>query len=201
MPILLICKNTLEVNFESPLANKHLATARRTQTPNPAQSPNYCGQNTEKRPRRPAQLLDRKIQTITRFLFRLIGRLVLGGGGGGDDGGAAGGGTSATSSGGASSSSAGGGKGRRISITLPTYPPGLDDEDEDEDEDEDNDTAASANDVIQSASEPKAVQAQPPSGVLFSHNLSLARVDAAKKQTLIPLLLLSLADVDAADAK
>jgi hypothetical protein len=118
-------------------------------------------------------LLDRKIQTITRFLFRLIGRLVLGGGGG-DDGGAAGGGTSATSSGGASSSSAAGGKGRRISITLPTYPPGLDDEDEDEDEDEDNDTAASANDVLQSAaSEPKAAQAQPPSGVLFSHTSHL----------------------------
>lgn len=128
-------------------------------------------------------MLDRKIQTITRFLFRLIGRLVLGGGGG-DDGGAAGG-TSATSSGGgASSSSASGGKGRRISITLPTYPPGLDDEDEDEDEDEDNDTAASSNDVLSSASAPKAVQAQPPSGVLFSQSLTCARSRHVRVDTL-----------------
>ncbi|XP_065350042.1 uncharacterized protein LOC135945993 isoform X1 [Cloeon dipterum] len=89
------------------------------------------------------EILDRKIQTITRFLFRLIGRLVLGGA----DNGGGGGGTDASSSGGAGASSSGGaGNGRRISITLPTYPPGLDDEDEEEDED-DNETAASANDV------------------------------------------------------
>lgn len=70
-----------------------------------------------------SQIVDRKIQQITRSLFRVIGRLVLGGGGGG-------GGNSATA--GASSSSS---SGRKVSITLPTYPPGEDDEDEDEDED------------------------------------------------------------------
>ncbi|KAK3927037.1 General transcription factor II-I repeat domain-containing protein 2B [Frankliniella fusca] len=64
--------------------------------------------------------VDRKIQQITRSLFRVIGRLVLGGGGG----------NSATA--GASSSSS---SGRKVSITLPTYPPGEDDDDEDEDED------------------------------------------------------------------
>lgn len=73
-----------------------------------------------------SQIVDRKIQQITRSLFRVIGRLVLGGNGG----------NSATA--GASSSSSG--SGRKVSITLPTYPPG---EDDDEDEDEDSTPAAS----------------------------------------------------------
>lgn len=61
-------------------------------------------------------MIDRKIQQLTRIVFRIVGRLVLTGGGGG-----------------------GGGGGdddddRKVSITLPTYPPDLlEDEDEDED--------------------------------------------------------------------
>lgn len=62
------------------------------------------------------QIIDRKIQMLTRVIFRIVGRLILqgpnrgGGGGGGDDG----------------------DDERRIQITLPTYPPDeLDDEDED----------------------------------------------------------------------
>ncbi|KAL1454860.1 hypothetical protein WDU94_008991 [Cyamophila willieti] len=59
-----------------------------------------------------SQILDRKIQQITRILFRVIGRLVLrGGNGGGDDGDK---------------------EGRKISITLPTYPPSEEDEDDTE---------------------------------------------------------------------
>uniref|UniRef100_A0A8D8XVD0 Uncharacterized protein n=1 Tax=Cacopsylla melanoneura TaxID=428564 RepID=A0A8D8XVD0_9HEMI len=59
-----------------------------------------------------SQILDRKIQQITRILFRVIGRLVLrGGNGGGDDGDK---------------------EGRKISITLPTYPPSAEDEDDTE---------------------------------------------------------------------
>ncbi|XP_073997384.1 uncharacterized protein isoform X2 [Rhodnius prolixus] len=63
-----------------------------------------------------SQMIDRKIQQLTRIVFRIVGRLVLTGGGGG-----------------------GGGGGdddddRKVSITLPTYPPDLlEDEDEDED--------------------------------------------------------------------
>ncbi|XP_008186904.1 uncharacterized protein LOC100161055 isoform X2 [Acyrthosiphon pisum] len=71
-----------------------------------------------------SQIVDRKIQQITRFVFRVIGRLVLRGGGAG----AGAGGTAAT--GGAGGESSGNG-GRRISITLPTFPPSTDDEDED----------------------------------------------------------------------
>nr|CAD7454184.1 unnamed protein product [Timema tahoe] len=80
-----------------------------------------------------SQIVDRKIQMITRFLFRVIGRLVLRGGILGGGGG--GGGTSS------SSSSGGGGGTRKISITLPTYPP---DADSDEDE-EDTEEAVSTN--------------------------------------------------------
>ncbi|XP_034236816.1 E3 ubiquitin-protein ligase HECW2-like isoform X2 [Thrips palmi] len=69
-----------------------------------------------------SQIVDRKIQQITRSLFRVIGRLVLGGGAGGN-----------SASAGASSTS--GGSGRKVSITLPTYPPGEDDDDDEEDED------------------------------------------------------------------
>lgn len=64
------------------------------------------------------QIIDRKIQAITRILFRLIGRLVLRGGGGGGGGG-----------GGDSSDD----DDRRVQITLPSFPPSADDEDEDED--------------------------------------------------------------------
>lgn len=77
-----------------------------------------------------SQIIDRKIQQITRVLFRVIGRLVLrggNGGGGGDDGDK---------------------EGRKISITLPTYPPSEEDEDEEEDETEspsvDSETEASS---------------------------------------------------------
>lgn len=60
-----------------------------------------------------SQMIDRKIQMLTRFIFRIVGRLVLQGGGGGGGGG-------------------GGDDDRRVQITLPTYPPDeLDDEDED----------------------------------------------------------------------
>ncbi|XP_050430914.1 uncharacterized protein LOC126839578 isoform X3 [Adelges cooleyi] len=72
-----------------------------------------------------SQIVDRKIQQITRLLFRVIGRLVLRGGGGGGAGAAGGG---ATGTGG--DSSGGNSGGRRISITLPTYPPSTDDEEE-----------------------------------------------------------------------
>lgn len=52
---------------------------------------------------------------LTRIIFRIVGRLVLQGGGGGGGGG-------------------GDDDDRKISITLPTYPPDqLEDEDEDED--------------------------------------------------------------------
>ncbi|CAH1388917.1 unnamed protein product [Nezara viridula] len=62
-----------------------------------------------------SQIIDRKIQMLTRIIFRIVGRLVLQGGGGGGGGG-------------------GDDDDRKISITLPTYPPDqLDDEDEDED--------------------------------------------------------------------
>ncbi|XP_054268390.1 uncharacterized protein LOC128990148 isoform X1 [Macrosteles quadrilineatus] len=67
-----------------------------------------------------SQIIDRKIQSITRLLFRLIGRLVLRGGGGGGGGG---GGDSSDDD-----------SERRVQITLPTFPPSADDEDE-EDED------------------------------------------------------------------
>lgn len=65
-----------------------------------------------------SQLIDRKIQQITRLLFRVIGRLVLrgGNGGGGGDGGDS--------------------DGRKISITLPTYPPSEEDEEDSETETE-----------------------------------------------------------------
>ncbi|KAL4127286.1 hypothetical protein QTP88_011463 [Uroleucon formosanum] len=69
-----------------------------------------------------SQIVDRKIQQITRFVFRVIGRLVLRGGGAGA------GGTAATGGTGGESGSNGG---RRISITLPTFPPSTDDDDED----------------------------------------------------------------------
>ncbi|XP_039280405.1 uncharacterized protein LOC111044950 isoform X4 [Nilaparvata lugens] len=71
-----------------------------------------------------SQIVDRKIQMLTRLAFRLIGRLVLRGGAGG------GGGTGTASS---------GDSGRKVSITLPTYPPSVDD-DEDEDESGDSTT-------------------------------------------------------------
>ncbi|PNF21645.1 hypothetical protein B7P43_G11287, partial [Cryptotermes secundus] len=72
-----------------------------------------------------SQIIDNTIQSITRVLFRVIGRLVLQGGllGGGGGGGGGGGDTS---------SSSGGNNGRRISITLPTYPPGTDDDEEED---------------------------------------------------------------------
>lgn len=72
-----------------------------------------------------SQIVDRKIQQITRFVFRVIGRLVLRGGGGAGAGAGTGGAT-ATGTGGES-----GNGGRRISITLPTFPPSTDDEEED----------------------------------------------------------------------
>ncbi|XP_022164781.1 AF4/FMR2 family member 4-like isoform X2 [Myzus persicae] len=72
-----------------------------------------------------SQIVDRKIQQITRFVFRVIGRLVLRGGGGAGAG--AGGTVAGTGTGGESGSNGG----RRISITLPTFPPSTDDEDED----------------------------------------------------------------------
>lgn len=63
-----------------------------------------------------SQIIDRKIQMLTRFIFRIVGRLVLQGGAGGGGGGGA----------------AAGDDDRRVQITLPTYPPDeLDDEDED----------------------------------------------------------------------
>ncbi|XP_066903163.1 uncharacterized protein [Halyomorpha halys] len=62
-----------------------------------------------------SQIIDRKIQMLTRIIFRIVGRLVLQGGGGGGGGG-------------------GDDDDRKISIVLPTYPPDqLEDEDEDED--------------------------------------------------------------------
>lgn len=63
------------------------------------------------------QIIDRKIQAITRVVFRVVGRLILRGGNrnGGNSGG----------------DSSDGSGGRRISITLPTYPP-VDDEDDTE---------------------------------------------------------------------
>ncbi|VVC38653.1 Hypothetical protein CINCED_3A017856 [Cinara cedri] len=66
-----------------------------------------------------SQIIDRKIQQITRFLFRVVGRLVLRGGGAGAGGAAGGGGAAGETT------------SRRISITLPTYPPSTDDEEED----------------------------------------------------------------------
>lgn len=92
-----------------------------------------------------SQIVDRKIQQITRSLFRVIGRLVLGGG--------AGGGNSATA--GASSSS--GGSGRKVSITLPTYPPG---EDDDEDEEDEDSTAASTSSPSDESSTPAEAENQ-----------------------------------------
>ncbi|GFG39762.1 hypothetical protein Cfor_00126 [Coptotermes formosanus] len=72
-----------------------------------------------------SQIIDNTIQSITRVLFRVIGRLVLRGGllGGGGGGGGGGGNTS---------SSSGENNGRRITIVLPTYPPGEDDEEEED---------------------------------------------------------------------
>lgn len=63
------------------------------------------------------QIIDRKIQAITRVVFRVVGRLILRGGNrnGGNSGG----------------DSSDGSGGRRISITLPTYPP-VEDEDDTE---------------------------------------------------------------------
>nr|CAD7256204.1 unnamed protein product [Timema shepardi] len=89
-----------------------------------------------------SQIVDRKIQMITRFLFRVIGRLVLRGGILGGGGG--GGGTSS------SSSSGGGGGTRKISITLPTYPP---DADSDEDEEDTEETVATNTDASLSPEE------------------------------------------------
>ncbi|XP_071452987.1 uncharacterized protein [Hetaerina americana] len=66
-----------------------------------------------------SEIIDRKLQSLTRVIFQLVGRLVLGGGGGGSR-------TSSSSSTGSSDGS------RRISITLPTFPPDLDEETEDE---------------------------------------------------------------------
>ncbi|XP_025195979.1 homeotic protein female sterile-like isoform X2 [Melanaphis sacchari] len=73
-----------------------------------------------------SKIVDQKIQQITRFVFRIIGRLVLRGAGGGAGAGAGAGGTAAAGTG----SEAGGNGGRRISITLPTFPPSTDDDDE-----------------------------------------------------------------------
>ncbi|XP_065216290.1 uncharacterized protein LOC135842659 isoform X2 [Planococcus citri] len=67
-----------------------------------------------------SQIIDRKIQQITRVIFRVVGRLILRGGQGGGGAAGAGGGDSADKSG-----------GRRVSITLPTYPPFEDEEEED----------------------------------------------------------------------
>ncbi|XP_025404776.1 uncharacterized protein DDB_G0280205-like isoform X2 [Sipha flava] len=78
-----------------------------------------------------SQIVDRKIQQITRFLFRVIGRLVLRGGAGG---GAGGGAVAGGGGGGGGGGDAGGSGGRRISITLPTFPPSTDDEDEEQTE-------------------------------------------------------------------
>lgn len=69
-----------------------------------------------------SQIIDRKLQALTRFLFRVIGRLVLQGGIGGGGGG---GGDS-------------GDGGRRISITLPTFPPSTDEDEESETESTDD---------------------------------------------------------------
>ncbi|XP_046674324.1 uncharacterized protein LOC124363207 isoform X2 [Homalodisca vitripennis] len=85
-----------------------------------------------------SQIIDRKIQAITRLLFRLIGRLVLRGGGGGGGGGTA--------------ESSDDDSDRRIQITLPTFPPSAD-EDEDEDEDEDS-TTGSSDDSTTTTTEP-----------------------------------------------
>ncbi|XP_075213904.1 uncharacterized protein LOC142320110 isoform X1 [Lycorma delicatula] len=82
-----------------------------------------------------SQIVDRKIQMLTRIIFRVIGRLVLRGGAGG------GGGGTASSDGGS----------RKISITLPTFPPSEDDESEDEDETESDDDAS--NSTTESATE------------------------------------------------
>ncbi|XP_069697377.1 uncharacterized protein [Periplaneta americana] len=82
-----------------------------------------------------SQIIDNVIQSITRYLFRVIGRLVLRGGLLGGGGGGGGGDTS-------SSSNSDGNGGRRISITLPTYPPSADD-----DEDEEDNTEAAQSDL------------------------------------------------------
>lgn len=71
-----------------------------------------------------SQIIDRKIQQITRVVFRVIGRLVLRGGNGG---------------GGDSDK-----EGRKISITLPTYPPSEEDEEEETESPEDSNTEASS---------------------------------------------------------
>ncbi|XP_021919097.1 RNA-binding protein cabeza-like isoform X2 [Zootermopsis nevadensis] len=71
-----------------------------------------------------SKTVDDIVQNITRFLFRVIGRLVLQGGllGGGGGGGG----------GGDSSSSSGGGSGPSVSVVLPTFPPSPDDEEEED---------------------------------------------------------------------
>lgn len=84
-----------------------------------------------------SQIVDRKIQMLTRLIFRFIGRLVLRGGAGGGAGG-----TTGTS----------GDSGRKISITLPTYPPSPDDE-EDEDETEAPEEGASTTTLAPGASD------------------------------------------------
>ncbi|XP_024084319.1 uncharacterized protein LOC106670577 [Cimex lectularius] len=73
-----------------------------------------------------SKMIDQKIQQLTRIIFRIVGRLVLNGGGGGGGGG-----------GGDSDDD------RRISITLPTYPPDLVDEDEEDEDSTDNTEAGS----------------------------------------------------------
>lgn len=78
------------------------------------------------------QIIDRKIQQITRILFRVVGRLILRGGNGGTS--AAGGGN-------------GGSEGRKISITLPTYPP-VDDEEEETEPPTEKVTTASSSEPI-----------------------------------------------------
>lgn len=79
-----------------------------------------------------SQIIDRKIQQITRILFRVVGRLILRGGNGGAS--AAGGGN-------------GGSEGRKISITLPTYPP-VDDEEEETEPPTEKVTTASSSEPI-----------------------------------------------------
>lgn len=129
-----------------------------------------------------SQIIDRKIQQITRVVFRVVGRLILRGGTAGG-GGTAGAGTGSDGS--------GSDRGRKISITLPTYPPFEDDEEEDSSSSGSNQTSTVSSSPSSSSTISSSTISSGPSSSSPSSSSSSSNGDSANGESNIATTLSS----------